>query len=656
MRSLFLMICNLFFLWAITACDSHSATQQTIEQRNQSEPQTLNVKTYDVTKTKALIEAINDWDIDLAKKAISEGANPNGIDENVMIWPNEGALHLAAKKRWPELVEILLNAGADVNLRSKFNKLNTPLHYAVETNSTEICKLLMKNNADANITNSNNEVAFQQAFHLHNFVSADAISLITDTKFKIELLKEFLLKPIQSQLGSTRFLISHGVDINYSFDGHSLLSTVVGLEQKSDIFWLLENGADVNFSDSLGRSTTEQVLSIKNVELRIELLQSFFEYGLHPTDAQLNFAIDQQLSAEAKLLYKYKPLAFSKDTEWRYLVYANLKLKFNDTFKIKKIAVSDDHIYALIDLINSSAGRKNSDMIFYQPRKNFPLTGLSSFVRVPGTPIVSGTDDPGEKTIADIITFENKLYYVKNIDIFGSIRVINQFDPATGLVKTISQITTEKNRWNDSKIDISKEGIFLLEMNHRYLGDDPIGPLYRIYKININTGETILPKSVDMCSKEMEWGCKDIFIKTDNKGVHIFGQDGSLTFNYIKLSSNDLNVISNEKISTKNLYIDKFTDYQDENIYVSHPIMGFASYNFKSSEVKTLAIQNLPDSKLRFDTVNIQHGSIFILFTKDFMTHDQSDGLVVFDQTLLLGRSNILTSMELLNLPEENSH
>ena len=286
MRSLFLMICNLFFLWAITACDSHSATQQTIEQRNQSEPQTLNVKTYDVTKTKALIEAINDWDIDLAKKAISEGANPNGIDENVMIWPNEGALHLAAKKRWPELVEILLNAGADVNLRSKFNKLNTPLHYAVETNSTEICKLLMKNNADANITNSNNEVAFQQAFHLHNFVSADAISLITDTKFKIELLKEFLLKPIQSQLGSTRFLISHGVDINYSFDGHSLLSTVVGLEQKSDIFWLLENGADVNFSDSLGRSTTEQVLSIKNVELRIELLQSFFEYGLHPTDAQ----------------------------------------------------------------------------------------------------------------------------------------------------------------------------------------------------------------------------------------------------------------------------------------------------------------------------------------------------------------------------------
>lgn len=73
----------------------------------------------------------------------------------------QSALHIAAMKDRVEIVEVLLNAGAKVNLQDKDG--NTPLHFACYGNKSESVSLLMKFGADPKIQNSKKETAFHKA-------------------------------------------------------------------------------------------------------------------------------------------------------------------------------------------------------------------------------------------------------------------------------------------------------------------------------------------------------------------------------------------------------------------------------------------------------------------------------------------------------------
>ena len=73
----------------------------------------------------------------------------------------QSALHIAAMKNRIEIVEVLLNAGAKVNLQDKEG--NTPLHYACYANKVESVSLLMKFGADPKIQNSKEETAMHKA-------------------------------------------------------------------------------------------------------------------------------------------------------------------------------------------------------------------------------------------------------------------------------------------------------------------------------------------------------------------------------------------------------------------------------------------------------------------------------------------------------------
>lgn len=56
--------------------------------------------------------------------------------------PGETALAFAVRRRWPEVVEVLLAKGADLHAKDK--KGRTPLSSAKETGDQQIVELLQK--------------------------------------------------------------------------------------------------------------------------------------------------------------------------------------------------------------------------------------------------------------------------------------------------------------------------------------------------------------------------------------------------------------------------------------------------------------------------------------------------------------------------------
>jgi ankyrin repeat protein len=78
---------------------------------------------------------------DIARLLIEEGADPN-LKTN----SNFTALHYAAEKGSTELVELLINAGADVNALNEAQR--SPLHLAADQGNAEIVELLINYGAD----------------------------------------------------------------------------------------------------------------------------------------------------------------------------------------------------------------------------------------------------------------------------------------------------------------------------------------------------------------------------------------------------------------------------------------------------------------------------------------------------------------------------
>ena len=60
-------------------------------------------------------------------------------------------MHWSAYSNYPELLNIFIQKGGDVNVRNK--KLDTPLHEAMKSNNVECVRILMDHGADPNLLN-----------------------------------------------------------------------------------------------------------------------------------------------------------------------------------------------------------------------------------------------------------------------------------------------------------------------------------------------------------------------------------------------------------------------------------------------------------------------------------------------------------------------
>ena len=135
------------------------------------------------------------------------------------------ALICAAGSNTPEVIEILLKAGSDVNAQDDYN--NTALIYAAEKNTFEVVNLLLRAGADVNIKGDYEITALMMAIDQNTF---DVVNL----------------------------LLNVGADINAKTDsGFTPLMFAVWNKKFEIIETLLKMGADVKFVDMFGKKVID---------------------------------------------------------------------------------------------------------------------------------------------------------------------------------------------------------------------------------------------------------------------------------------------------------------------------------------------------------------------------------------------------------------
>lgn len=189
---------------------------------------------------------------DLAKKLLDKGARPNTIQtesgdsllhiltksglEESAVFLTEFAnlnhvnragltvLHLAGEKGFAKLVEALLKKGASPNIQSCLSELDSPLHYAVKSNSLNVI------NAMVDYRNNPESTEFPD-FNLKNSSGSSPLSMALALGMKDVV-------PI---------LIKGGADVN-ARNGQelTLLHQAILKEDSETAAFLLNQGADMN--------------------------------------------------------------------------------------------------------------------------------------------------------------------------------------------------------------------------------------------------------------------------------------------------------------------------------------------------------------------------------------------------------------------------
>ncbi|MCH6552518.1 MAG: ankyrin repeat domain-containing protein, partial [Planctomycetes bacterium] len=135
----------------------------------------------------------------------------------------ETALNRAAHWGHPEMIEVLLSAGADINARARFD--TTPVHFAVRQSDPAIVRLLATRGAN------------------------------------VDAMDEFGVTPLHDaaragEVGLTKALLSAGADVDAADHyGSTPLHLAARTGNASTIEALLESGADATMTTSTGQAT-----------------------------------------------------------------------------------------------------------------------------------------------------------------------------------------------------------------------------------------------------------------------------------------------------------------------------------------------------------------------------------------------------------------
>jgi ankyrin repeat protein len=189
--------------------------------------------------------------------------------------PDTGlALIEAANKGDSEVVEALLDSGADINARDERNQ--TALHHAANGGHTPVVKLLLERGADVNAKN-----LFEQA-PLHGAVfrgALDSVRLLLNAGADIDSRFGFngqtpLLAVSAGRTKVVEALLEEGADVNAKGEAHQetalMLATIAG--NTATVGILLEKGADVKAEATNGRTALMMAEALGHAEI-VGLLQ-----------------------------------------------------------------------------------------------------------------------------------------------------------------------------------------------------------------------------------------------------------------------------------------------------------------------------------------------------------------------------------------------
>ena len=190
-------------------------------------------------KAEALVMAAYCGGHDMVTLLVGEGA-----DVNAMSLDNYTAITVAILKKHTQCVNILIEAGADVNLANVSNG-TTPLMNAAYTPNPEAIDLMIKKGADVNMTSHDGSTALILASGIQQDVILPQGTEVNSKKYRNRVRR--LLANLKGSTECISLLIQAGADVNKT-DDHGRTALIRAAEQYNpkSIDLLLQAAADVN--------------------------------------------------------------------------------------------------------------------------------------------------------------------------------------------------------------------------------------------------------------------------------------------------------------------------------------------------------------------------------------------------------------------------
>jgi len=181
------------------------------------------------------------------------------------------ALHAAVSMNHFNMVELLLNNGADINAIANDR---TPLVIAARKNNFKMVRFLIEKGAELNVSRDTEGTAIHAAISRNNLTIGEfLVEKGADISIRAGDLGNFLYDAVTMRnLEMVEFLLERGADINAAAEGLGTpLNRAITVGNLRMVEFLLERGADVNAA-ARGRSTPLQIARSQENKQIVELL------------------------------------------------------------------------------------------------------------------------------------------------------------------------------------------------------------------------------------------------------------------------------------------------------------------------------------------------------------------------------------------------
>ena len=203
-------------------------------------------------------EAASAGNVGEVKKQLAWGVNPNSRT----FWYKRSPLHTSAAYGRTRVVKLLLENGANVNIRNEGGE--TPLHYATGHGHINVMKVLLENGANVSEKGTGCGTPLQWAAGSGRIKEAklllayDADVNQKGTSGYTALHTAVASRPVQVEM--IKFLLSRGADVNtQAIHNRTPLNTAYDRGDEEMVRILLEHGADPAIGRKIPQSFIEQL-------------------------------------------------------------------------------------------------------------------------------------------------------------------------------------------------------------------------------------------------------------------------------------------------------------------------------------------------------------------------------------------------------------
>jgi ankyrin repeat protein len=200
----------------------------------------------------ALMEAAKRGDLPLVKRLLDDGADVNAKVKSMVYPCSNGWTALMYASNHSEVVELLLQKGADINARA--NDGNTALKSAALEGNAEVVKLLLEKGADINSTTQHGNTALRSAAFEGN---VDVVKILlergADANGTGQVFGPLMAASLKGHSSIVELLLNKGADVNATDSQLFTALSYASMESFSDVVKLLvARGADVNVKNDDG--------------------------------------------------------------------------------------------------------------------------------------------------------------------------------------------------------------------------------------------------------------------------------------------------------------------------------------------------------------------------------------------------------------------